>query len=228
MGTISNYLTDISIMTYLVVFLGGLAVSFTPCVYPLIPIILGVVGSSRNKSRGRNFILSFSYVLGLALTFSILGLAAAMTGRLFGQFQSSLLVQIIAGSIIILFGLVLLDVVPLPTFWLNKIGVGKVKRGSSIPLALLMGALSGLIAAPCATAVLGALLAYVAAKQNIIFGFTLLFTFATGLGMLLLIIGSFSGILSALPKSAKWAQIIQKVIALALIILGGYLILGRL
>lgn len=224
MENLPNYLTNISLMSYLFVFIAGVAVSFTPCVYPLIPIIVGVVGSSRERSRGRNFILSFSYVLGMAVTFSILGLVAAMTGRLFGQLQSSALAHIIVGNIIILFALALLDVIPLPTFLLHRAGVGKVKKGGSVFPAFLMGVLSGFVAAPCTTAVLGALLAYVAASQNIIFGFSLLFTFALGLGTLLILIGTFTGILTGLPRLEKQMHLIQKILALAMILLGEYFI----
>ncbi|MBL7084624.1 MAG: sulfite exporter TauE/SafE family protein [Candidatus Omnitrophica bacterium] len=224
MGDISNYLTDISAITYLVVFIGGVATSFTPCIYPLIPIIVGVIGSSQEKSRGRNFILSFSYVLGMALTFSILGMVAAMTGRLFGQVQSSPLAHIIVGSIIILFALALLNVIPLPTFSLNRAGAGRVKQTGSIPAVFFMGLASGFITVPCTVAISGALLAFVATTQNIIFGFSLLFTFALGIGVLLILIGTFAGILTGLPKAKKWMRIIQKALALAMILLGGYFI----
>ena len=224
MENISNYLTNISLMSYLVVFIAGVAVSFTPCVYPLIPIIVGVIGSSREKSRGRNFILSFSYVLGLALTFSILGLVAAMTGRFFGQFQSSALAHIIVGNVIILFGLALLNVIPLPTSLLYKAGVGKARKGGSVFAVFLMGVLSGFVAAPCTVPVLGALLAYVATSQNIIFGFSLLFTFALGLGALLILIGTFAGVLVSLPRLEKQMHLIQKMIAFAMILLGEYYI----
>ncbi len=211
-------------MTYLIVFAGGLAVSFTPCVYPLLPIVVGVIGGAKEKSRWRNFILSFSYVLGMAVTLSILGLIAALTGRIFGQFQSSPLAYIIVGSIIILFALALLNVITLPAFLLNRIGGARFRRGGSILGVFIMGGVSGFIAAPCTTAVLGALLAYVATTQNILVGFSLLFTFALGLGTILILIGTFTAILKALPRAEKWMRLIQKAIAFALIFLGGYFI----
>ena len=224
MEGISVYLSNISAMTYLMVFIAGIATSVTPCVYPLIPIIVGVIGSSQAKSRWRNFVLSSSYVLGMALTFSILGMAAAITGRLFGELQTNPIAHIIVGSIIILFALALLDVVPLPTFLLHRIGAGKIVKGSSAFPVFLMGFASGFIAAPCTAAVLGALLTYVATTQNTIFGFTLLFTFAIGMGTLLVLIGTFTGILAAIPKSEKFMRIVQKVIAFAMILLGEYFI----
>ena len=224
MEGISVYLSDISLMTYLMVFIAGIATSITPCVYPLIPIIVGVIGSSQAESRWWNFVLSSSYVLGLALTFSILGMAAAITGRLFGELQTNPIAHIIVGSTIILFALALLDVVPLPTFLLHRIGAGKIVKGSSVFPVFLMGFASGFIAAPCTAAVLGALLTYVATTQNVIVGFTLLFTFAAGMGTLLILIGTFAGIVASLPKLEKWMHFIQRVIAFAMIILGGYFI----
>ena len=224
MVNIQHYLTNISPITYVVVLIGGIATSFTPCVYPLIPIIVGVVGTAKEKAKWKNFILSFSYVLGIAFTFSILGMIAAMTGMLFGQLQSSPLAHLIVANIMILFGLALLGVITLPTFLLSKVGVGKVIKGRSALSVFLMGAVSGFVAAPCTAAVLGALLAYVATTQNAVFGFTLLFTFAMGLGTLLILIGTFAGILASLPKSERLMLIMEKVLAFGMILLGEYFI----
>lgn len=224
MENFANYLSNISLISYLIAFVGGLAASFTSCVYPLIPIIIGVIGSTKEKSRVRNFILSFSYVLGMALTFSLLGMFAALTGRLFGQLQTSVLAHLIVGNIIILFGLVLLNVIHLPTFLLHRVGAGKVIQGCSVYTVFFMGTVSGFVAAPCATAVLGALLTYVATTQNVIFGFTLLFTFALGLGALLIFIGTFTGILIGLAKTEKLMLIIQKTLGFAMILWGEYFI----
>ena len=211
-------------MNYFTVFLAGVATSFTPCVYPLIPIIVGVIGSTKENSPRRNFTLSFTYILGVALTFSSLGLVAALTGKVFGQIQTNPVAHLIVGCVIILFALALLDIITLPTFFLSRIGAGKVNRGGSLASVFLMGVTSGFVVAPCTTAVLGTVLAYVASKQNLIFGFTLLFTFALGLGTLLVVIGTFTGVLKILPKSDKWMGVVQKGIAWAMIALGGYFI----
>ncbi len=224
MQDLSSYLGNISVITYLAVFAGGVATSFTPCIYPLIPIIVGVIGSSKESSRLRNFFLSLSYCVGMAVTFSVLGVFAAMTGKLFGQLQSSSTAHLVVGGIIIFFGLALVDVVPLPTFLLSKAGAGKIRKGRGILPAFFMGAASGFVAAPCTAAVLAALLTYVASTQNVVFGFTLLFTFAVGLGTLLIIIGTFSGIVANLPRSEKWMHITQKILAFGMIALGSYFI----
>ena len=224
MGDLSNYLTNISVITYIAVFIGGVATSFTPCVYPLIPIIMGVIGATKEQSKLRNFILSLSYVAGVAFTFSLLGVFAAMSGKLFGQLQTSSIAHLIVGGIIILFGLALLDVIPLPTYLLSRAGAGKIIKGGSIYATFFMGLASGFVAAPCTVAILGALLAYVATTQNVVFGFTLLFTFAMGLGTLLILIGTFTGALVAMQKTEKLMHITQKAIAFLMILLGGYFI----
>ncbi|MFH1245387.1 MAG: cytochrome c biogenesis protein CcdA [Candidatus Omnitrophota bacterium] len=224
MENIAQYFNNISWLTYVIVFIGGLAASFTPCVFPLIPLLIGVLGSARHLSRGRSFILAFSYVLGMAVTYAILGMAAALTGKIFGRIQSSPPAQLLVGNVIILFGLALLDVIPLPVFLLNKAGAGKVSKTTSIPGVLVMGMASGLAAAPCVAAVSGALLTYVAASQNVILGFTLLFTFAVGLGAVLLLVGTFTGMLTGLPRLQKWMPVFQKFLALAMILLGEYYI----
>ncbi|MDP8259012.1 MAG: cytochrome c biogenesis protein CcdA [Candidatus Aadella gelida] len=224
MDNISYYLENISILTYVVVFLGGVVTSFTPCVYPLVPIIVGVVGSTGEKSKGKSFLLSFGYVLGMAITFAALGMIAAMTGKLFGQIQSNPLAHLLVGNVMILFALVLLDVIPMPTFLLSRAGAGKVFKGGTMLSAILMGIASGFVAAPCTAAILAALLTFVATTQNIIFGSTLLFVFAIGLGTLLMVIGTFTGILASIPRSEKVMHAVQKTLAFAMILLGEYFI----
>jgi len=224
LNNISAYLADISIISYIAVFIGGVVTSITPCIYPLIPIMVGVIGASKEKSTLNNFFISLSYVIGMAIVFSILGMIAGLTGSLFGSIQSSPIAHVIVGGIIILFALMLLDIFPMPTAFLSRAGAGKIIKGKGILPAFLMGLISGLIAAPCASAVLGALLVYVASKGNPVFGFTLLFTFAMGLGTFLIIIGTFTGVISKLPRSEKTMHALQKLLALAMIALGAYFI----
>lgn len=130
----------------------------------------------------------------------------------------------VVGGVIIIFALSLLDVIHLPIFLLNRMGSGKAVKGGAMFPAFFMGITSGLIAAPCATAVLGAVLAYAASTQNAILGFSLLFTFAIGLGTLLIIIGTFTGVLAAMPRSSGWMKIVEKAMAFAMIALGCYFI----
>ncbi|MFH1847004.1 MAG: cytochrome c biogenesis protein CcdA [Candidatus Omnitrophota bacterium] len=217
-------LENITVFTYLAVFAGGIGISFTPCIYPLIPVIVSIIGASHESSKIRNFVLSLSYVLGMAVTFSVLGVAAALTGKLFGQIQTSPIAHLVVGNVMILFGLALLDVIPLPLFWLNRAGAGKIIKGGNIFTIFFMGVISGFVAAPCTAAVLGALLAYVAATQNVFAGFSLLLVFALGFGIALVLIGTFAGIVTALPRSEKAMAVIQKIFAFAIILLGEYFV----
>ena len=224
MENITGYLENIGFISFAIVFLGGVLTSFTPCVYPLLPIIAGVIGSSEEQSKLKNFLLSICYVLGMALTFALLGVVAAISGRFFGQIQSSPAAHIVVGSVIIIFSLTIFDVIPLPTSLLYRAGSGRVfKRGAALSV-FFMGAVSGLIAAPCATAVLAAVLAYAATTQNVILGFFLLFTFALGLGTLLVVVGTFVGVLKNMPASGKWVAIAGKFMAFAMLAVGCYFI----
>jgi cytochrome c-type biogenesis protein len=215
---------NVTVLSFFIAYMGGVLTSFTPCVYPLIPIIAGVIGASGERSRSRNFALSLAYVAGMALMFAFLGVLAAVTGRLFGQVQTSPVAHVVLGAIIIFFALSLAGVVPMPTNFLVRAGAGRVASGGNFFAAFVMGFFSGLVAAPCATAVVGGILAYVASTQNVVLGFSLLFVFAIGLGTVLILVGTFTGLLRSLPRSEKWMKLTEKVIALAMIALGCYFI----
>lgn len=207
---------------YMVVFLAGIVTSLTPCVYPMIPIIAGFIGARQEASTLKNFLLSLSYVIGMAVAFSILGAFASFTGKLFGQIQTSPIAHIIVGNIIILFGLATLGVFTMPNLSTGKLPVNIAK---GIFGAFILGFASGFVAIPCTSAVLGAVLVYVASKQNVIFGISLLFTFAMGVGVLLILIGTFTGLLNMLPKSGNWLLRLQKAFGFFLIGLGEYFLI---
>ena len=207
-----------------VAFAAGVLISFTPCVYPMIPIIVGYVGGRGERSGAKNFLLSLSYVTGMAITYAALGVFAALSGKLFGEIQTNPIAHIIVANIIILFGLSLLGVftLPVPTFMAGG-PAGRGKKG--LFGAFGMGLASGLVAAPCTAAVLGVLLAYVAAKQNLLFGVALLFSFALGVGVLLLLVGTFAGVLKALPGAGHWMERVEKFFGWCMIALGEYFLI---
>jgi len=206
---------------YLIAFVGGIAASLTPCVYPLIPVSVGYIGANSSGSKRKGFILSLFYVTGVAVTYSFLGLLASLTGTIFGKISSSPLTYIIVGIVIVLFSISMLEWINIPIF--NLIKLPAVKKGNYLSVFVL-GLTSGLIASPCLTPVLGSILAYLAAKKNLLYGATLLFVFAYGMGIILIIAGTFSAFLVSLPKAGKWTVIIKKVFALILIILGLYFV----
>jgi len=218
------YLQAGSVLTYAAVFAGGVLISFTPCVYPVLPITVGYIGGRSQGSKAKGFFLSISYVLGMAAMYAALGSVAALTGRVFGRTAASPVTNIVIGNICILMALSLLDVfhVPLPGFS-GRGSTGK-GRGGAIG-AFTMGLLSGLVVGPCTAPVLGTLLVYVGARQNILFGTSLLFVFALGMGFLLLVAGTFTGLLANLPKSGRWTETVKKGFGVFLILAGEYFLL---
>ena len=203
---------------------GGLLTSLTPCFYPLIPLLVAYVGGSSENSKGRAFALSSFFVLGLSVTYSALGAIASLTGMMFGQIQTSPWTYLIVGNIILLLGLSMLGLyeLPIPQFLQAKKS-GQRKKGFFG--AFLLGLTSGFIAAPCTTPVLGGILTYVASQQNVVFGTLLLFVFSLGMGTLLIVLGTFTGFLTSLPKSGKWLMIIKKGLGWLMLIMAEYFLI---
>lgn len=212
-----------SLLTFLFIFFAGILTSFTPCIFPMIPITLSILGSQTiGKSRWKGFIISLVYVHGIATTYSLLGLAAAKTGTLFGSYLSSpFVVSIIAflffAMALSMFGLFEIQV---PVFIRSKLGNKKISEGYVD--AYLSGLIAGVVASPCVGPVLVALLTYVAQTQKAVLGFFLLFTYAMGLGLIFILMGTFSQLLSKLPRSGPWMVKVKKGFGVILIIMGFY------
>ena len=202
------------------IFLAGVGVSFTPCVYPVIPLTLGYIGARSAGNRWKGFALSLIYVLGMALTYAVLGAFAALTGRLFGQIGSSPWAYSIVALICLLLGLSMLGVFEFPQLSLGR-APSSSKKGYFG--AFWVGVVSGLIVGPCTAPVLAAVLVYVASSQNVAYGFTLLFAFGYGVGFLMILLGTFTGLLSSLPKSGPWLEVVKKAFGVLLILAAGYL-----
>jgi len=208
---------------FILAFGAGVLVSFSPCVYPLLPITIGYIGASSQKDKLHSFILSLIYVLGISITYCALGVFASVTGKIFGQISSSPVSFFIIGNICIIFGLSMLGIfeMHLPNFFLNKF-----KKPKSKFSVFLLGLISGLIIGPCTAPVLGAILVYVATKHNLLYGVFLLFSFAYGMGALLIVAGTFSGFLLSLPKSGKWMYTIERLGGVLLILVGEYFLIN--
>lgn len=196
-----------------VVFVGGLALNLTPCIYPMIPVTIGFFSNQVAGGWGWRLGLPSLYVLGMALTYSILGLAAGLTGGLFGAtLQSPWMV----GALITLFVIMALSMFGLFEFRmptaLMRFGGGR--RG---PVgAVLMGATVGIVAAPCIGPFVVGLLAFVGAAGQPLLGFWLFFVLAVGLGLPSLVLGVFSGSLASLPRSGVWLIYAKKVMGIGL------------
>ena len=206
------------LLAFLAAYLGGIVISFTPCTYPLIPVTIGFIGAKSSSSRLRGFLLSLFYVGGLALTYSILGGIAALSGRLFGQMQTTPWIYFIMANLCLIMGLSMLDVftlsLPVPQKLMNLTG-NRDKKG--FLGSFLIGAVSGFVIGPCTAPVMAVLLGYVATQTNLLFGMSLLFVFAFGMGTLLIILGTFAGVVAALPQSGKWMAKIKFIFGLILI-----------
>jgi thiol:disulfide interchange protein DsbD len=222
---LEGYIQASPFLAFLAVFVGGILVSFTPCVYPIIPITIGVIGTTGAGSKTKGFLLSLFYVLGIATMYAALGAFAAISGRLFGEIGSSPYSYLIVGNICIILALMLFEVVPfrMPGL-ITKVSVHKPEKKGFFT-AYVMGLISGIIVGPCTAAPLGVVLTFVATKQNVLYGITLLFAFALGMGMILIIVGTFAGLLAALPKPGPWMDRVRKGFAWLFLIMGEVLLI---
>ncbi len=181
----------------------GFATSLTPCVYPMIPITIGIIGARSAGKRSKGFSLSLLYVLGIAVTYSALGTSAAITGSLFGSVLQNVWVILFVCTIFVVMAMSMFG-----AFELQVPGgfAGRMSRvqGSGYPGAFLLGLIAGIVASPCIGPVLVAMLAYVGASGNVMLGFSLFFTFALGLGVLFVVLGTFTGLLAGIPRSGNW------------------------
>jgi thiol:disulfide interchange protein DsbD len=201
-----------SLLITLLLFLGlGIGLAFTPCVFPMYPILSGIViGQGKTISTSRAFTLSFVYVQGMAITYSLLGLIVASAGV---QFQAGLQHPAILIALIVIF--VLLAVVmfgayelQLPSSWQEKLNAMSNKQTSGSYLGVLaMGAISGLVASPCTTAPLTGILLYIAQSGDLVLGFSALYVLSLGMGIPLILFGITGGKL--LPKAGNWMNVVK-------------------
>jgi len=213
-------LADDSLVVYLLVFLAGIVASLSPCVYPLIPITLSLFGARGASSRLRGFTLSLVYVLGIAVTYSALGVLAATTGGLFG---SALQSGWVVGAIALVFfamGLSMVGVFELQlpesvNERLNQLGGGE---GGRFLTAFVMGTVAGVIAAPCVGPPLVAVLAFVAQKGSVATGVSLLSVYSLGMGLLFIVLGTFTQFLARMPKSGGWMEVVKGTLGMVMLV----------
>lgn len=213
-----------SLLLFGLVFLLGFLASLTPCVYPVIPIVMGYIGTRSGKKKLKGFYLSIFFVLGLAFVYSLLGVIAAMAGSMIGvTFQNPIVVIVISGIFIIM-GLSLAGLfeIPIPSSISSKVQSGDKK--SEIISSLLVGGVAGIIAAPCAGPVLVTLLSWVSQTRDVLLGFLLTFIFSMGMGVIFLVVGTFSGVVSAMPKGGKWMDYVKYFFAVILMAGGVYIL----
>ncbi len=208
-------------LAFLLVFAGGILTSLTPCVYPLIPITVSIFGANESTGLLKSFLLSVIYVLGIVVTYAILGVAVASTGAVFGQIMANPWVVGFISVILVSLGLSMLGVFELRLPYaiqsrLNTVG------GTGFAGAFAMGTVAGVIAAPCTGPALAVVLTYIATTGSLFLGFWLMFTYALGMGLLFIGIGTFSGLLSALPRSGGWMYVLENLFGIAIITMALY------
>ena len=208
-------------LAFLLVFAGGILTSLTPCVYPLIPITVSIFGANASAGLFKSFLLSVVYVFGIVVTYSILGVAVASTGAVFGQIMANPWVVGFISLILVSLGLSMFGVfeIRLPYAVQNRLNtVG----GTGFAGAFAMGTVAGVIAAPCTGPALAVVLTYIATTGSLFLGFWLMFTYALGMGLLFIGIGTFSGLLSALPRSGGWMYVLENIFGIAILTMALY------
>ena len=203
-------------------FAAGVATSFTPCIYPMIPITVGILGSgAAGRGRGRTAGLALTYAAGLALLYAVLGLVAGLSGSLFGTVSASPWARLVTGNLLLLFGLAMLGTIPVNAPARLMAWAGGLS-GGSYPAVFLLGATSGIVAAPCGAPAFAAVLTWVAATRSGVLGFAYLFVFALGMTAILVAAGIFSGTLGALPRSGRWLEWIKRGAGVVLLVMAEY------
>ena len=212
------------ILTLIGVFLGGIALNLTPCVYPLIPITASYFGGRSETGERQGYLLlhGILYILGLSVMNSALGISAAFTGRLMGSFLQHPAVLIFVSSVLFLMALNFFGFweLRLPTFLSSAVS----KSHTGYAQSLFMGLTLGIVAAPCIGPFIIGLLTMVAQRGDPLFGFLIFFTLSIGLGLPLFILSIFAGNLSKLPRSGEWLVWIRNLFGWIMLAMAVYFI----
>lgn len=217
---IVNSIREPSLISVFLAFVGGLLASLSPCIYPVIPVVVGVIGASKVEKKVQALTLSLSYALGVAIVYTVLGVVASLTGHLFGEIATSPWSYLIFGNLLLLLFLWMMDWIQIPYLFAGK----ETGRKGHIGV-FITGLFSGLVIAPCASPVLFGLLIYVSTTQDVLLGSSMLFSFSIGMSALLVVIGTFSGTLKSLPRPGKWMVWVKRALAFGLLLLAEYFFL---
>lgn len=206
-----------------VLFGAGLLTSLTPCIYPMIPITAGLLGGAgaAGRTRGQRVRMTLLYVLGLAAVYATLGLVAGLTGALFGAISANKWALLAMANVLLVSGLALLDVFSLRASsgvlaWASRFAADSPWG------AFMMGATSGLVAAPCGAPAFAAVLTFVGATGSAALGFAYLLAFSLGMTAILVVVGLSAGSLAALPKSGGWLVWIKRAGGVLLLLMAEY------
>lgn len=216
--SLARMMSESIILAMIFVFFAGFLTSFTPCIFPMIPLTLAVLtpkGQQLNFST--KLFRSLSYVFGIALTYSVFGVLAASTGHLFGSFLGNQWVAIGIGLFFVSFAISMLGFfeIKTPTALSNL----QFSRGAS---TFFFGLAAGVIAGPCVGPVLLSILAYISQSGNLMTGFLLMMSFAFGMGLIFIVLGVAGDLFKILPRSGNWLNSVKYVFAIAMLGLAFY------
>jgi len=219
-GGLSNEIADLfqqrgSFVAFLAIFLVGLALNLTPCVYPMMSVTVSLFGTQTETNTLRVFMKALIYVLGMATMYSVLGVSAALSGGLFGSWLQS--PWVLGGVGLLLIGLALsnfgLYQIQAPYWLTSRLGG---TTGTGLLSLYLSGMVVGIFAAPCIGPPVIALLAFVGSRGDPVFGFWAFFTLSLGLGFPYLVLGTFSGMLKKIPRSGVWMVWVERLFGVVL------------
>jgi len=212
---------ELSALAYVLVFLGGVLTSIGPCNLSMVPVIIGYVGGQQNLTRARGFWLSGFFTLGSSATFMLLGVIAATVGGLFGT-ESKLLHWFVA-LVCFTIGLTLLGALKLNFDFLARFQPQRLAIGGLLG-ALALGLTVGVVGSQCGTPVLVAILGIAMAKGKLVYGASLLFAYGLGRGVPIVLAGTFTGVVKALPALERWTRGVEQAAGVVLILVGLYFI----
>jgi cytochrome c-type biogenesis protein len=218
---ISAQLSSSPLTALPILFIAGVLTSLAPCIYPMIPITAAIVGGTAvgdvPRPRAQTVLLTFTYVLGLALAYASVGLFAGLTGTLFGAVSTNPWLYFAMANLLIITALAMLDVIPVrvPAWLLTR--AATAGQGGSPYGVFVMGAASGLVAAPCSAPVMAAVLTWVTVTKSGVLGFIYLFVFSLGMCTILVLVGLFSGTVARLPRAGEWMLWIKRIFALIML-----------
>jgi len=202
-------------------YLAGVLTSLTPCIYPMIPITAAIVGGANadgtRPPMARTLLLTLSYVVGLATVYAGLGVLAGLTGTMFGTVSTNPWLYFAMANLLLLSALAMLDVIPirLPAALAGR--AATAGTGGRMGGAFVMGAMSGLVAAPCGAPVMAAVLTWVTRTGSGVLGFVYLLAFSFGMCTLLVVVGLSSGAVARLPRAGAWMVQVKRFFALVML-----------
>jgi thiol:disulfide interchange protein DsbD len=208
----------------LALFVGGMMLNLTPCVFPMLGVTVSVFGARRNEPLPKVVTAATLYVLGICLTYTTLGVIAGLTGGLFGSALQSSWVNVGLGALLAVLSLSMFGMYEMqPPAWLLQ-RMYDANMASSLGI-FVSGLAVGIIAAPCVGPFVVAVLALIAQRANVMFGMQTMFALSLGLGAPYLVLASFSNLLQRLPRSGEWMVWVKKVFGVILLSVGAFYVL---